>query len=81
MLRFQLILRRSLSHLYARFDRTFSSSLVAVEAAAGGSRPGWECSTGVAATRTQLERLPARIVAAASASEFAASAATVTQQS
>ena len=72
------ILRRSMNHLNARFDRTFSSSPVAVEAVAGGSRPGWECSTGVAATRTQRERLPARIVAAASASESAASAASVT---
>ena len=55
-----------------------SSSLVAVGAAAGGIRTGWECSIGAAATRTRRERLPARTVAAASASGSAASAASVT---
>ena len=53
-----------------------SSSLVAVGAAAGGIRTGWECSIGAAGTRR--ERLPARTVAAASASGSAASAASVT---
>ena len=72
------MLRRFMDHLHARYDRIFSSILVAAEAAAGDSQPDWECSTGVAASRR--ERLPARIVAAASASEFAASAASVTQQ-
>ena len=78
---FRLFVPMPMSHLHARVDPAFSSSLVAVGAAAGGIRTGWECSIGAAATRTLRERLPARIVAAASASGFAASAASVTKQS
>ena len=59
---------------------TVSSNPVAAEAAAAGSRPDWECSTGEAATLTPRARgqPPAQNAVVAFASVFAASAASVT---
>ena len=57
---------------------TVSSNPVAAEAAAGGSRPDLECSTGEAARRTPRGQPPAQNAVVASASVFAASAASET---